>query len=152
MIFDTIAHSDKYFGVNEKFLKAFDFIKKATAENLPAGKYEIDGKEIYASVQEYTSKLPQDGKFDGHRDYIDIQYIISGTEIIEVVDISKAKSKTEYNPDKDVEFYEDSDKAVKAVLESGEYGIFFAHDIHKPGLAIGGVQSPVKKIVVKVKI
>ena len=52
MIFDNIRNCKMYYGVNERFEKAFDFIKKAVEENLEVGKYEIDGKEVYALVQE----------------------------------------------------------------------------------------------------
>lgn len=151
MIFDNMKNYELYCGCHKNFKKGFEFIEKAIAENLPVGKYEIDGKELYASVQEYNSKLPQDGKFEGHQNYIDIQYVVWGVEVIEVADISKAVSKAPYNPEKDVEFYEDINLAHKCIIEAGEYGIFFDHDIHKPGLAFNE-SAPVKKIVVKVKI
>lgn len=152
MIFDSLKNCKQYYSVNGKFEQAFDFIKKATEENLPVGKYEIDGKELYASVQEYNTKSITDAKFEGHRNYIDIQYIISGIERVDVVDISKATLNSEYNEIKDVEFYKNNDKSNNCVIESGEYGIFLPHDIHKPGIAYNGISSSVKKIVVKVKI
>ena len=71
MVFDSIKNCELYYGVHKNFEKAFDFIKKATAENLPVGKYELDGKDLYASVQEYTSKTEQESKFEGHRNYIE---------------------------------------------------------------------------------
>lgn len=151
MIIDTLQNCTLYYGVHTNFEKAFDFIKKAVDEDLPVGKYEIDGKALYASVQEYNSKAAQDAKFEGHRNYIDIQYIVSGVETMEVVGIDKATRKTDYNPEKDVEFYEDNAHAARGVFQAGEYGIFFPHDIHKPGMALCGRSAPVKKIVVKVK-
>ncbi len=151
MIADTLNNCKMYYGINDKFEAAFDFLKKAVAENLPTGKYEIDGSELYASVQEYTTKSAEEGKSEGHRNYIDIQYIVSGIEAVEVVDISKAKLMTEYSIENDIEFYEKSDKAGKIVIEAGEYGIFYPNDIHKPGLSFKEATA-VKKIVVKVKI
>lgn len=152
MIVDNLKNCHQYYSVNGKFERAFAFIEKAVKENFAVGKYEIDGKEIFASVQEYTSKLKEDGNYEGHRNYIDIQYIISGIEVIEVADISKMSLKTEYNEIKDVEFYDDCNTAGMAVLQSGEYGIFFPHDIHKPGLAFKNSPAYVKKIVVKIKV
>lgn len=152
MIFDTLKGCKSYYGVNAKFEKAFDFIRQAEKEGLPVGKYEIDGKELYASVQEYVTKQSPDGKFEGHANYIDIQYVISGVELMEVVDIAKATAKTEYNDVKDVTFYEDYADATKGVVEAGGFGIFFPNDIHKPGMTYGNQPSAVKKIVVKVKI
>jgi beta-galactosidase beta subunit len=52
MIIDNTKNSTLYLGANKRFEKAFAFIEKAVKENLPAGKYEIDGKEVYASVLE----------------------------------------------------------------------------------------------------
>lgn len=152
MIVDTIENCRKYFETHCGFQKSFEFIKKATEENLPAGKYDIDGDNVFASVQEYTSNYEQDGMFEGHRRYIDIQYIVSGIEVMEVMNISKAKVKTQYDTVKDIEFFENNKKADKLVLETGEYGIFFPSDIHKPGLCFEGSPDTVKKIIVKVKL
>ncbi len=151
MIFDNMKNCKLYYGVHKNFNKAFDFIKKATAENLSAGKYEIDGNDVYASVQDYTTKGTKDGIFEGHEKYIDIQYIISGTEEIDVMDISKATVRTAYDGEIDAAFYESNDDAVKSVLTAGEYGIFMPYDIHRPGMVYKS-PSDVKKIVVKVKV
>ena len=47
-------------------------------EALATGTYEIDGKQVYALVQEYQSKRPADGKWEAHRKYIDLQYVVRG--------------------------------------------------------------------------
>lgn len=152
MIFDTLQNCEKYYGVHNAFAQAFAFIKKAVEENYAVGKYEIDGRKIHVSVQEYNSKAEADAKYEGHRKYIDIQYIAFGAEIMQVVDVQKATLKTDYNEEKDVEFYHDTDKAGKILVEAGEYGIFFPNDIHKPGLSVNGNSAPVKKILVKIAL
>lgn len=152
MVFDNLKNCELYYGMHPRFKEAFDFIRRAIAENLPVGKYEIDGKELWASVQEYTSKLYDDAKAEAHKNYIDIQFIVSGIEVIEGFDISKATPKSDYNDVKDVMFYEDNKNAGKGILTDNEYGIFFPHDVHKPGICIDGNQDTVKKIVVKVKV
>lgn len=152
MVFDNLKNCELYYGLHPRFKEAFDFVKKAIAENIPAGKYDIDGKELWASVQEYTSKLETEAKAEAHKNYIDIQFIVSGVEVIEGFDINKATPKSEYNDIKDVMFYEDYADVTKGVLNANEYGIFFPHDIHKPGMCLNGKQDTVKKIVVKVKV
>lgn len=152
MIFDNLNNCEKYFGLNKNFEKAFDFLKNATPD-LEDKKYELDGKELYAIVSSYNTKALEDGRLEAHRNYIDIQYIISGTETMEAVDISKVCPKSDgYNPEKDVEFFENLEKTSKCVVEAGEYGIFFPNDVHKPNLAYNGNSTAVKKIVVKVKL
>ncbi len=148
MIFDNTKNKELYYAVNEGFKKGFDFIKKAERENLPVGKYEIDGKKVWASVQEYPSK--DVAKAEAHRNYIDIQYIVSGREYMECADISECKSMVEYNPDKDVEFF-DASSRVKMECKAGDFAIFFPNDVHTPGLKIGE-SAPVRKIVVKVRV
>lgn len=152
MIFDNIKNCKMYYGVNSKFEKAFEFIQKAVDEKLETGKYEIDGKEIYASVQNYDSKLKENAKFEGHKNYIDIQYIIDGRELMGCLEISKADTKSEYNPEKDVTFYNESEIASYCVAEQGDFCIFYPHDIHCPGVAFDNSPTNVKKIVVKVHI
>ena len=152
MIIDKLQNCALYFSVNEKFEKAFAFIKKAVAEELPAGKYEIDGKELYASVLEYNSKAKADAKFEGHRKYIDIQYILSGEELMELSSPSHTQAITEYSEEKDVAFFADHTAPTQSVVHAGEFGIFFPADIHKPGLAANNTPSALKKILVKIAI
>lgn len=152
MIFDTLENCSFYYGLHKNFEKAFDFIKKAEKENLPAGRYDFGGEEVYAIVQEYDSKNPLDYKFEGHRKYIDIQYISSGIEVIEVLNINKAIPHEDYIDARDVAFLESGNNIITATMEKGEYGIFWPRDIHKPGLHFEGNSSPVKKILVKVKL
>jgi len=152
MIFDIIANSDNYSSLYKGIAEGFNFIKKAVSEDLPVGKYEIDGTNIFAMVQEYTTK-PHDGAvFEAHRKYIDIQYVISGIEEIGICDISKGVVRTEYNQETEAEFYEKNDKCGKLVLEAGDFAIFFPNDLHMPGLAFEGKTCNVKKIVVKVAL
>ena len=151
MIYDNMKNCELYYGAHKYFKEAFEFITKAVSEDLPVGKYEINGKELYASVQEYNAKNPEDARSEGHREYIDIQYMISGVEAMEVFDISKGVLKSEYNDVKDVEFYENCPAPATVVVGAGEYAVFFPHDIHRPAMAYNGENTLVKKIVVKVK-
>ncbi len=77
--------------INEKFKKAFDFLKTSDLVNMPCGKYEIDGENIFAIIQEYETKPIEDGKWK-HTKYHDIQYIISGQEEMVMPISQKPKS------------------------------------------------------------
>ena len=152
MIFDNIKNCKMYYGLNPKFEKAFSFIQKANEEKLEPGKYEIDGEEIYAFVQSYDSKLKKDSVFEGHEKYIDIQYVLSGCEMLGALEVSKSVVNEEYNAEKDAAFYERSDIASYCVANQGDFCIFYPQDIHSPGIAYNDAPSSVKKIVVKVRI
>ena len=151
MIVDNIKNCEKYIAINSGFKGGFEFIKKALAENLPLGRYDFENGD-YAFIQEYVTKDEADCVFEGHRKYIDIQYIISGVEVIAVADISKTAPEDEYSEEKDVQFFENCDRAATTVIDAGEYAIFFPYDIHKPGMSLNGNKAPLKKIVVKVRV
>lgn len=150
MIVDSFENRETYYGVRDGFKDAFEFIRKAVSENLPVGNYKIDGDKVFAFIQEYETKQVDESSFEGHRNYIDIQYIVSGTEVMMVSDISKMKEKCDYK--EDIVFFHDYDKATVCVIEEGEYGIFFPWDTHKPGLCFNGRPEKVRKIVVKVRV
>ena len=149
MIIDRIENSSKYALVHKGFAESFEFLQKAVAENLPVGRYEIDGDNIFAFIQEYTTKT--ESAFETHKNYIDIQFIISGVEVMKASDVSNMKETCPYNPERDVTFYEDYDNATAGIIEAGMYGIFFPWDAHKPGLALNDSPADVKKVVVKIK-
>ena len=152
MIFDNIKNCEMYYGMNPKFEKAFMFIKTAIEEKTEVGKYEIDGKDIYAIVQTYDSKLKENCAFEGHENYIDIQCVTDGFEVMGVIEASKAIINGEYNSEKDVAFYEENERASYCIVNKGDFCIFYPHDIHRPGMALNDLPSGVKKIVVKVHI
>ena len=151
MILDRMENWGLYSPVHEKFAEAFAFIQKAVAQELPVGRYELDGDRLYAMVQAYDTKLPENARFEAHRRYIDIQYIISGVEAMKFANIGKMEVSVPYDEAKDCAFYRDNVQAAVAVLGAGEYAIFFPQDIHMPGVAPER-PSAVKKIVVKVKL
>lgn len=152
MVFDNINNCEIYYGMHPNFKKAFDFIKKAAANEYSVGRYEIDGDKIYAMVQDYETLVIDETFFEGHKKYIDIQYVGSSYEVMGLLDVSKATIKEEYNKDKDVAFFEKSDEASYLVAKDGDFCIFYPQDIHSPKVAYNNIPSNVKKIVVKVLI
>ena len=151
MIFDSLKHATTYESIHPKFKEAFAFIERAVAEALPIGRYELDGDALYAIVQEYSTKPEELCAFEGHRKYVDIQYLIRGTERMDVGANEKAVPSTEYDAQKDVIFFDSIPDANKLTVGVGEFAIFFPHDIHRPAMAVGE-PSPVSKIVVKVRV
>ena len=153
MVFDKLENAHIYYGMHKNMEKSFNFIKEAIEKNLPAGKYEIDGDDVFASVQEYEN-CPnyEEKKLEGHKKYIDIQFIVSGSEYMQICHISDVQTKIPYNEEKDVEFYFDTPSFADATVSKNGYGIFFPEDIHKPGLAPNKVPVNVKKVLVKIKV
>jgi YhcH/YjgK/YiaL family protein len=153
MVFDKLENANIYYGMHKNMEKSFNFIKEAIEKNLPVGKYEIDGDDVFATVQEYENCANYEEKtLEGHRKYIDIQFIVSGSEFMQICHISDVESKIAYNEETDVEFYFDKPSFAQVTVTEGGFGIFFPEDIHKPGLAPNKTPVKVKKVLVKIKV
>lgn len=139
---------ESYKKVHPRFDVAFEALKKFAAACPEDGKYEIDGKNVFISVMTGPTKPEADKKFEVHRDYIDIQYIVSGEEIMGNESLDKLTPATEYKPD--VQKLELNGEYDKIRLAAGEFAIFFPYEPHAPGIAVNDQPIEVKKIVVKV--
>ena len=150
MVFDNIKNKDLYLAMHPSFKAAFNYIEKVVRDGEEVGKYEIDGRTVHAMVQEYEGKEDHP-KYEGHRRYIDIQFILSGKEIMDYANIAECDVMTEYNADKDVEFFTCDGIKTRIEAQSGDFAIFYPEDIHKPGIKYED-GTMIKKIVVKVLV
>ncbi len=145
------AFAVSYYKNRERWDKAFSFLKTSDLQSLELKRYDIDGNNLYAPVSEYMTKNEEDARYEAHRKYIDIQYIISGKELMGVAPISQKKETLEpYDSEKDIEFLTVTGGENHLALPD-RFFIFFPEDAHRPGLK-DGENSPVRKIVVKVKV
>jgi len=154
MIVTTLSELWRYQGLNARLDQAFDWLKNAPWNDLPIGKHEIQGDEIYALVQEYETKEPDQCKFESHRLYIDIQVILEGKEIIEALPVQLLEISEPYTPD--IAFYklptQVKVKAHSLAMGAHDIAIFFPEDAHRPCMRIGGRAESVRKVVVKVAL
>jgi uncharacterized protein, YhcH/YjgK/YiaL family len=140
-----------YFKNKERWEKAFKFLKNNDLSKLEVKRYDIDGDNLFATVSEYMSKNEETANFEAHRKYIDIQYVISGKEIMNIAPITTVKEVlTPYDITKDIEFVTVT-KVVNYNASSSNFFIFFPGDAHRPGLK-DGLNSLVRKVVIKVKV
>ena len=80
MILDTLGNAAKYAGLKAGMAEAFGFLDQLGLAKLPDGKYEITGDRVYAMISHEQGRAVSDGKLEAHRNYLDIQYVISGDE------------------------------------------------------------------------
>ena len=100
MIIDQLKNASLYFEMSKKIETALAYLLDTDLPNIKPGRYEIDGSNIYALMQNYETKPKENGFWEAHRHYIDIQYIIKGTELIGYANIDYLKSG-EYDDVKD---------------------------------------------------
>lgn len=129
--------------------KALEWIQ-AEGQHKEAGKYEIDGQNMFADIQEIDTQPRADRRFEAHKEYVDVQFCVSGGEIIEWAPVNTLEPQTEYDAAKDIQHYNKTPTPVTAILMTpGTVAIFFPGDAHMVKVT-DNVNQSIKKVVVKV--
>ena len=152
MILDSLAHASDYLALHPLFPAAFAYLRTFDP-NTPDGKYELDGKRLYAAVQRYETAPEAEKAWESHRVYADIQFIVSGREKILYAPVEELQPGTPYNEAKDVEKYsgETVKNAAFTILPAGSFAVYLPQDGHKPGCMVDSPE-PVVKVVIKVQL
>lgn len=149
MILDRIENSRLYHSLGERMQKALQYIATTDFSKMEKGKYLIEGEDLFAMISEYNSKPEAECKLEAHRKYADVQFIVSGEEMMGITFLNEQHPTEEYNEEKDCVFFNEPVSLVKA--EQGMFAIFFPHDLHQPCVCVSS-PAPVKKVVVKVRV
>lgn len=150
MILDLLSHSDCYAALHPRLAAAFAFLKRGNAGTLPPGRYDIDGDNVFALVQTYDTRAPEPRRFEVHRRYVDLQFIVEGCERIGVADVGTLQLIEPYDEQRDAAFL--TGTGTDLALPAGSFMVLFQHDAHQPCLHPADGPAPVRKIVVKVHI
>ena len=82
MIVTDVSHLAEQAALTPALQKALDFLRKVEGQLLPDGRIDIDGNNVYALMQSYETVAAGEPVFEGHRKYLDVQYIAAGEEVI----------------------------------------------------------------------
>jgi len=148
MIIDKLENSKIYQTTTERLNIAFTYLQQTDFSKFEIGKTHLQDDEIYFMVQEYTTKKHEDCKLEGHKKYIDIQYVVSGEELMGFCTHIN-QLLVENKPEKDVAFYKGEVSTMK--LTAGMFAVLFPDDLHMPGM-MSDTQQIVKKVVFKVLV
>ena len=148
MIIDSIKYAEYYSSLHPEFKAVFAALSQMTEQT--AGRTEIDGEKAFINVSSYTNKPVEECKFESHKKYIDIQYIISGEERIDLADSSELVCCDDRLDEGDIAFFENTDKFDTALLTPGRYVVIFPGEAHRPCVAPDGKGVKVVKAVAKI--
>jgi biofilm protein TabA len=91
--------------------------------------------------------------FEGHRRYIDFQYVVRGEEALGWAPTERAAVARPYNDERDIWLGTVPSAEMTMVhLSAGQLAVLYPSDAHAPGRSPTGVAAPVKKIVVKIAL
>jgi YhcH/YjgK/YiaL family protein len=152
MIIDTLDNSVVYESLSAGFAQAFEYLRSGRAGTDAIGRHALDGDDLFVNVEEYTTKPRDQGRWEAHRKYADVQYMVSGCErmgyaVIDGMDVEEA-----YDAETDVGFFTGEGAVLR--VPAGVFTVFMPQDVHMPCIADGelGVPGAVRKVVVKVRV
>jgi YhcH/YjgK/YiaL family protein len=152
MLFGNINNLESKFRYPEEIKEAIDYLKDTDWSSKENGTYELKGRDIYFNLFQYETEAEQERKPEVHRKYIDIQYIVSGTESIKIaVDTGGNAVFKEYNEENDILFYEGVEDESELVMTPGSFAVFFPNIVHKPNCTYRE-KSAVRKVVFKISV
>ena len=150
MVVTDIKHLGHQVSMSTALRKGIDFLQRPDIHLLTDGRVDIDGDRVFALVQRYETVMTDAPRFEYHRKYIDIQYLVSGEEVIGWAPAGRMVITEEYDEEKDICFGTAPESEVTPIyLKAGELAVLYPEDGHAPKLATGR-SSHVFKIVVKV--
>ena len=150
MIIDRLDKWERYFRNSRRFSAAFNYLLNTIKNKVNDGCYKIEGNDLFANIDSYQTVNEHEKRFEAHRKYIDVQYIVKGTEAIYWLNVQDLTSETDYSYKDDIIFFNEADDC-RLKLSEGFFVVFFPEDAHKPGCIWQKVEN-VQKIVLKIKI
>ncbi len=152
MIYDTISYAKRYGGLQPGIDRVLEEVTAYTPDNYPGGRINLEGDQIYLNLAEYDTHSIAEGMAEAHREYIDVMYMVEGTEVIYVKPVDRLRHVTkEYDPAIEALLADIDEDCCEIRLEKGDFIILFPEDAHAPACHADG-QVHVKKIIGKVKI
>ncbi|MDO4628865.1 MAG: YhcH/YjgK/YiaL family protein [Planctomycetia bacterium] len=142
--------------------RAIAWLKRHDYAALPLGKTEIEGSDIYISQDAYQTKSADKVVIESHRNYIDIQIMVEGEELMGYATCTPNLPVLGegYIPERDVMFYPvsvmpfwapETSSPQKMLVKAGEFCIFAPEDVHASQIFVEEPQA-VRKIVVKCRV
>ncbi|MBQ9085917.1 MAG: YhcH/YjgK/YiaL family protein [Clostridia bacterium] len=142
MIFGNI-HTYKDCGITA--LSPYLELLRSLPTDIPDGRTHLDNG-VYYTVYTVNLKDPKTANFESHKNYIDLQYILEGTEQMEISPLTELHEVVPYSAEKDCMFW--SGEGVMLTFRPGDFAVYAPMDGHKPGLGTGIS----RKVVIKIPV
>jgi YhcH/YjgK/YiaL family protein len=150
MILDTHDNLHHYAGLFRGVdpQPLFDWLK--ICRDVPLGeKVEFAGDRLFVKTMRLDTGARDAFKWETHREYIDLQYILGGGEVIEWAPAAKLVADVAYDEKTDFQFYAPAEADALLRMQDGLFTFLFPADGHKP-LVADGANRHIHKAIAKI--
>lgn len=149
MIFGNNNHLEEYPFLEKAVMECFDYANTHDLLSYENGCHEIDGKRLFVNIVEYTTTTPKQRFWEAHRQYLDLHFMLSGTEQIDFNFIANMEQKA--YEEKDDFLPLDGDKNCSVILRDKDFLICFPNDAHRTAIQVNQPET-IKKAIFKIQI
>jgi YhcH/YjgK/YiaL family protein len=149
MILGKISQLDSQTGIDEKLIKIIQQALALKPETLDAGRYEIEGDTVFMNVMAFDTVKYDTKRYEQHREYVDVQILLSGSERIDFGPLGAAVDPDVYHQDDDYQLCDVVEPVQTLTMEPGMFAVFLPGEPHKPG-CITTTGQTISKTVIKV--
>ena len=147
MIIDTIENLSNYASLNPLFADVVAFLNANDLQTMEPGKYPIKDKDLFLNLQVAKQRTKETAFLETHIEMIDIQIPVSAAETFGYTPLCDLPA-FEYNAEKDITKYGDTQPQTFVTVQPGQFAIFFPQDGHMPCITAA---PEIKKAIFKVK-
>lgn len=146
MILDRLDESRRYFPLHPHFARGFGLLTRSDLPSMPSGRHQVDGDALYLVIAVDEGRGQEGAVLESHRKYIDIQFVIEGTDYIGWRPVGECLHvRQPYDPSKDVALYGEKPLVWSPVTGQG-FALFFPGDAHAPLGGTGRLHRAIVKV------
>lgn len=127
----------------------FRWLEATDLNAIEAGRHPIEGSDLVASVEDSENVPFGTFESESHRQKIDFQYAVTGTERFGIIDHETSTPNCEYKPDV-IHYDYDATKVRFHDSTPDKFFIFFPNDWHIAKIANDTDNQNIRVIVIKV--
>ncbi|MCZ7593293.1 MAG: YhcH/YjgK/YiaL family protein [Kiritimatiellae bacterium] len=132
MIVAKLEDCGRFLHLHPGFAAAFRFLQEEELAALPAGRRELVADKLYVNVDHVDGRRREGAVLEIHKKFIDIQYTVSGAEVMGWRDFASCANWREpFDETRDIGFLNDQPFSWFSV-PPGYFAIFFPEDAHAP--------------------
>ncbi len=146
MIVSNLKYSERVEVLHPRFKILFDFVKSNNLLDMPLGRVEVDGDNIFINNIEIDGLTREAQVLEMHESYIDIHILLRGEETIGWKSIDEIENYTKsYDSESECALSDDTPTSY-TTLREGEFMIVFPEDPHAPAIADGKIRKLIAKV------
>ena len=147
MIIDRVENAHLYHGMGTHIDAALRFMEETDLSVVD--RVTLDDGAVRISSVSYMSKPVEQCNKENHRLDADIHVCVEGVEVFGYCNLRYAVPVTEYDPEKDKQFYDAKMGYIR--LLPGMFALVMPDDVHS-AMTADGEPAPAKKVLFKCRI